>query len=75
MSPIPPISGGMPPPFFFSGFPAISASVVSSSEATLAAFCSALRTTLVGSSRRSKCRWGGVAPLVLALRRHKLDSN
>ena len=39
MSPIPPI----PPPFFFSGFSAISASVVSSSEATLAAFCSALR--------------------------------
>jgi hypothetical protein len=34
----------MPPPFFFSGFSATKASVVSSSPATLAAFWSAVRT-------------------------------
>jgi hypothetical protein len=39
----------MPPPFFSSGFSATSAWVVRSSAATLAAFCSALRTSLVGS--------------------------
>jgi hypothetical protein len=35
--------------FFFSRFSTTSASVVSSSPATLAAFCSASRTTFVGS--------------------------
>src|SRR5262249_27271767 len=39
-----------PPPFFSSlGISATSASLVKSSVATLAAFCSALRTTFVGS--------------------------
>ena len=51
MPPMPPMSGMPPPPPapFSSGFSAIMASVVSSSDATLAAFCSAVRTTLVGS--------------------------
>jgi hypothetical protein len=43
------LSGIAPPPAFFSGFSAIMASVVRSRPATLAAFCSAERTTLVGS--------------------------
>ena len=44
---MPPMSGM--PPDFSSGFSATIASVVSSSEATLAAFWRAVRTTLVGS--------------------------
>ena len=54
MPPIPPmppmpLMSGMPPPPFGSGFSAIMASVVSSRPETDAAFCSAVRTTLVGS--------------------------
>jgi len=47
---------GMPPPFAFCGFSATVASVVSSRLATLAAFCSAARTTLVGSMTPASTR-------------------
>ena len=48
---LPPPPGGPPPApaDFFLGFSATSASVVSIRLATEAAFCSAVRTTLVGS--------------------------
>src|SRR5262249_21759107 len=42
-------AGGAPADFFSSGFSVTTASVVSSSPATEDAFCSAVRTTLVGS--------------------------
>ena len=50
ISPMPPSSA------FFSGFSATSASVVRSREATLAAFWSAARTTLVGSMTPASTR-------------------
>ncbi len=51
MSPMPPMPPGMPPAAGASSFGASAtmASVVSSSEATEAAFCRAVRVTLVGS--------------------------
>jgi hypothetical protein len=55
--PMSPMSGiPAPPPFFFSGFSAMSASVVRSNDATLAAFWSAARTTLVGSMTPASTR-------------------
>ena len=49
--PMPPIPPPAPAPaaFFFLGFSATSASVVSKRPATLAAFCNAVRVTFVGS--------------------------
>src|SRR2546425_1270624 len=51
MPPIPPMPWAWPPAFFFSSTSSATiASVVSKSPATEAAFCSAVRLTLVGSS-------------------------
>ena len=62
---MPPPPGGIGASFFSSGMSQTSASVVSSSEAIDAAFCSAERTTLVGSMTPAAIRSSNLSSCAL----------